>query len=48
MFVQVIDHADEKPIKEIAKDVRELGQKVRTVKLKSENMQKGTFTINRC
>nr|WP_141993287.1 hypothetical protein [Bacillus sp. B4EP4a] len=29
MFVPVIDHADEKPIKEIAKDVRELDQKVR-------------------
>jgi 2-oxoisovalerate dehydrogenase E2 component (dihydrolipoyl transacylase) len=29
LFVPVIDHADEKSIKEIAKDVRELDQKVR-------------------
>lgn len=29
MFVPVIDQADEKSIKEIAKDVRELDQKVR-------------------
>ncbi|MET1178557.1 hypothetical protein ABG775_11430 [Peribacillus simplex] len=28
MFVPILDHADEKPIKEIAKDVRETGQKV--------------------
>lgn len=32
MFVPVMDQADEKPIKEIAKDVRETGQKVRTNK----------------
>ncbi|MCK1983448.1 MULTISPECIES: 2-oxo acid dehydrogenase subunit E2 [Peribacillus] len=30
MFVPVINRAEEKPIKEIAKDVRELVKKVRT------------------
>lgn len=32
LFVPVINHADEKSFKEIVMDVRELAQKVRTVK----------------
>jgi 2-oxoisovalerate dehydrogenase E2 component (dihydrolipoyl transacylase) len=46
LFVPVIKNADEKTIKGIAREITELAQKVRTGKLKSEEMQGGTFTVN--
>ncbi|RLQ98298.1 dihydrolipoamide acetyltransferase family protein [Falsibacillus albus] len=46
LFVPVIKNADEKTIKGIAREITELAQKVRTGKLKSEDMQGGTFTVN--
>ncbi|PPA71351.1 dihydrolipoamide acetyltransferase family protein [Jeotgalibacillus proteolyticus] len=46
LFVPVIKHADEKTIKGIGREINELAQKVRTGKLKSEDMQGGTFTVN--
>ncbi|TFE03173.1 dihydrolipoamide acetyltransferase family protein [Jeotgalibacillus salarius] len=46
LFVPVIKHADEKTIKGIGREVNELAGKVRAGKLKSEEMQGGTFTVN--
>jgi 2-oxoisovalerate dehydrogenase E2 component (dihydrolipoyl transacylase) len=46
LFVPVIKNADEKTIKGIAREVSELAVKVRTGKLRSEDMQGGTFTVN--
>ncbi len=46
LFVPVIKHADEKTIKGIAREINELAAKVRAGKLKSEDMQGGTFTVN--
>lgn len=46
LFVPVIKHADEKTIKGIAKEINELAAKVRAGKLKSDEMQGGTFTVN--
>lgn len=46
LFVPVIKDADEKTIKGIAKEINELAGKVRAGKLKSEDMQGGTFTVN--
>jgi 2-oxoisovalerate dehydrogenase E2 component (dihydrolipoyl transacylase) len=46
LFVPVINHADEKTIKGIGRDIQELATKVRTGKLKSAEMQGGTFTVN--
>lgn len=46
LYVPVIKHADEKNIKGIAREVNELAAKVRTGKLKGEDMQGGTFTVN--
>lgn len=46
LFVPVIKNADEKTIKGIAREITELAHKVRTGKLKSEEMQGGTFTVN--
>ncbi len=46
LFVPVIKNADEKTIKGIAREITELAGKVRTGKLKSEDMQGGTFTVN--
>ncbi|MBA9027364.1 dihydrolipoamide acetyltransferase family protein [Peribacillus huizhouensis] len=46
LFVPVIKHADEKTIKGIAREIAELAQKVRTGKIKSDEMQDGTFTVN--
>ena len=46
LFVPVIKHADEKTIKGIAREIHELAQKVRTGKLKQEDIQGGTFTVN--
>lgn len=46
LFVPVIKNADEKTIKGIAREISELAVKVRTGKLKSDDMQGGTFTVN--
>ncbi|WP_409301562.1 dihydrolipoamide acetyltransferase family protein [Peribacillus sp. SCS-155] len=46
LFVPVIRNADEKSIKGIAREIHELAEKVRSGKLKSEEMQGGTFTVN--
>ena len=46
LYVPVIKHADEKTIKGIAREISELAGKVRTGKLKSDDMQGGTFTVN--
>jgi 2-oxoisovalerate dehydrogenase E2 component (dihydrolipoyl transacylase) len=46
LYVPVIKYADEKTIKGIAREITELAGKVREGKLKSEEMQGGTFTVN--
>jgi 2-oxoisovalerate dehydrogenase E2 component (dihydrolipoyl transacylase) len=46
LYVPVIKHADEKTIKGIAREITDLANRVRTNKLKSEDMQDGTFTVN--
>jgi 2-oxoisovalerate dehydrogenase E2 component (dihydrolipoyl transacylase) len=46
LFVPVIKNADEKTIKGIGREVQELATKVRSGKLKSDEMQGGTFTVN--
>ncbi|WP_308301824.1 dihydrolipoamide acetyltransferase family protein [Neobacillus cucumis] len=46
LFVPVIKNADEKTIKGIAREISELAVKVRSGKLKSDDMQGGTFTVN--
>lgn len=46
LFVPVIKHADEKTIKGIAREISELAHKVRKNKLRPEDMQGGTFTVN--
>ncbi|CAH0170007.1 Dihydrolipoyllysine-residue succinyltransferase component of 2-oxoglutarate dehydrogenase complex [Peribacillus sp. Bi96] len=46
LFVPVIKQVDEKSIKGIARYIHELALKARTGKLKPEDMQDGTFTIN--
>ncbi|WP_144511036.1 dihydrolipoamide acetyltransferase family protein [Bacillus sp. FJAT-22090] len=46
LFVPVIKNADDKTIKGIAREVNELAGKVRSGKLKSDEMQGGTFTVN--
>jgi 2-oxoisovalerate dehydrogenase E2 component (dihydrolipoyl transacylase) len=46
LFVPVIKNADEKTIKGIAREITELAGKVRSGKLRSEDMQGGTFTVN--
>lgn len=46
LFVPVLKNADEKTIKGIAREITEVAQKVRTGKLRSEDMQGGTFTVN--
>ncbi|MEG9297363.1 dihydrolipoamide acetyltransferase family protein [Mangrovibacillus sp. Mu-81] len=46
LFVPVIKTADEKTIKGIAREITDLAGKVRSGKLKSEDMQGGTFTVN--
>lgn len=46
LYVPVIKHADEKSIKGIARDVKELADKVRTNKLAGDDMKGGTFTVN--
>ncbi|MDF2653022.1 MAG: branched-chain alpha-keto acid dehydrogenase subunit [Paenibacillus sp.] len=46
LYVPVIKQADEKTIKGIAREISELAGKVRSGKLRSEDMQGGTFTVN--
>lgn len=46
LYVPVIKNADEKSIKGIAREINELALKARNQKLKSEDMQGGTFTVN--
>ena len=46
LFVPVIKHADEKTVKGIAREIAELAGKARSGKLKQEDMQGGTFTVN--
>ncbi|WAA10474.1 dihydrolipoamide acetyltransferase family protein [Fervidibacillus albus] len=46
LYVPVIKHADEKSIKGIAREIAELSEKVRTNKLRPEDSQGGTFTVN--
>ncbi|MED3624403.1 dihydrolipoamide acetyltransferase family protein [Neobacillus thermocopriae] len=46
LFVPVIKNADEKTIKGIAREISELANKVRSGKLRPEDMQGGTITVN--
>ncbi|MCZ8542496.1 dihydrolipoamide acetyltransferase family protein [Psychrobacillus psychrodurans] len=46
LYVPVIKNSDEKTIKGIGREVNELASKVRSGKLKSDEMQGGTFTVN--
>ncbi|WP_339250458.1 dihydrolipoamide acetyltransferase family protein [Sporosarcina sp. FSL W8-0480] len=46
LYVPVIKHADEKTIKGIGREINELASKVRSGKLKSDEMLGGTFTVN--
>lgn len=46
LFVPVIKHADEKTIKGIAKEIHELAHKARSGKLRLEDTQEGTFSVN--
>ncbi|HEY2420784.1 MAG TPA: dihydrolipoamide acetyltransferase family protein [Neobacillus sp.] len=46
LYVPVIKRADEKTVKGIAREISELAVKVRTGKLKSDDMAGGTFTVN--
>ncbi|MCG3089014.1 dihydrolipoamide acetyltransferase family protein [Sporosarcina cyprini] len=46
LFVPVIKHADELTIKGIGREINDLASKVRSGKLKSDEMQGGTFTVN--
>lgn len=46
LFVPVIKNADEKSIKGIAREINDLAFRVREGKLKAEDMQGGTFTVN--
>lgn len=46
LFVPVIKHADEKSIKGIAREIKELADKARSGSLRPDDMQGGTFTVN--
>lgn len=46
LYVPVIKNADEKSIKGIAREINELAHKARNKKLRTEDMQGGTFTVN--
>ncbi|GKV54168.1 dihydrolipoamide acetyltransferase component of pyruvate dehydrogenase complex [Sporosarcina sp. NCCP-2222] len=46
LFVPVIKYADELTIKGIGREINDLASKVRSGKLKSDEMQGGTFTVN--
>lgn len=46
LFVPVIKYVDEKSIKGIAREITELAEKARHGRLKAEDVQGGTFTVN--
>ncbi len=46
LFVPVIKNADEKSIKGIAREIYELANKARSGRLRPEDVQGGTFTVN--
>lgn len=46
LYVPVIKQADEKSIKGIAREVKDLADKVRTNRLGADDMKGGTFTVN--
>src|SRR5699024_3556838 len=46
LYVPVIQNADEKSLKGIAREINDLAQKARNKKLRTEDMQGGTFTVN--
>jgi len=46
LFVPVIKHADEKSVKGIARDVNNLAKKARSGTLTTEDVSRGTFTVN--
>ncbi|EIT87307.1 branched-chain alpha-keto acid dehydrogenase subunit E2 [Fictibacillus macauensis ZFHKF-1] len=46
LYVPVIKHADEKSIKGVAREVKDLADKVRNNKLGADDMKGGTFTVN--
>lgn len=46
LYVPVIQHADEKNIKGLAKDVASISDKVKKGTLSGEDMRGGTFTVN--
>lgn len=46
LYVPVIKAADEKTIKGIAREIAELAEKARSGKLKQEDIEGGTFTVN--
>ncbi|MGJ5910903.1 dihydrolipoamide acetyltransferase family protein [Staphylococcus equorum] len=46
LYVPVIKNADEKSIKGIAREINDLANKARNKKLRSDDMQGGTFTVN--
>ena len=46
LFVPVIKNADEKSIKGIAREINDLASKAKAGKLRVEDMQGGTFTVN--
>ncbi|MGG1573710.1 dihydrolipoamide acetyltransferase family protein [Fictibacillus sp. NRS-1165] len=46
LYVPVIKQADEKSIKGIAREVKDLVDKVRTNRLGADDMEGGTFTVN--
>ena len=46
LFVPVIKNADEKSIKGIAREIAEFAEKARNHKLRADDMQGGTFTVN--
>ena len=46
LFVPVIKNADEKTIKGIAREIAEFAERAQSGKLKAEEMQGGTFTVN--
>ncbi|MBU2647927.1 2-oxo acid dehydrogenase subunit E2 [bacterium] len=46
LLVPVIRHADRKSISEIGKEIRELGEKVRTGEISADDLSGGTFTIS--
>src|SRR5699024_12048754 len=46
LFVPVIQHADEKTVKGIAREIHLLSEKARNGKLTTADIEDGTFTVN--